>query len=178
MQAVEPHAESTPADDAALRPLDPRAIRLWRTALLLPTAAATLALVAASAAAAAGLLSLEDDVLPRLLLAAVGVSAVGLALAAFLPPARYRAWRFQVRDDDVLIRQGVFWHTTSLVPHSRIQHVDTLRGPLERWLGLARVVIYTAGTRGARLTIPALAVDEAEALRDRLALLGGRGDAV
>ena len=83
-----------------------------------------------------------------------------------------------LRDEDVLIRQGVFWHTTSLVPHSRIQHVDTLRGPLERWLGLARVVIYTAGTRGARLTIPALAAEEAEALRDRLALLGGRGDAV
>lgn len=178
MLAVEPHAESIPADDAALRPLDPRAIRLWRTGLLLLTAAATLALLVASAAAAAGLLSLQDGILPRLLLAAAAVAVVGLALAVFLPPAQYRAWRFQVRDEDVLIRQGVFWHTTSLVPHSRIQHVDTLRGPLERWLGLARVVIYTAGTRGARLTIPALAAEEAEALRDRLALLGGRGDAV
>jgi membrane protein YdbS with pleckstrin-like domain len=40
------------------------------------------------------------------------------------------------------------------------------------------VVVYTAGSRGAIVTIPALGRAQAEALRDRLAELSGAGDAV
>ena len=68
--------------------------------------------------------------------------------------------------------------TTSVIPHRRIQHVDTRRDLLERWLGLARVVVYTAGIRGAQVTIPGLPADEAEALRDQLAELGGADEGI
>ncbi len=64
------------------------------------------------------------------------------------------------------------------MPHARIQHVDTRHGPIDRWLGLASLVVFTAGTRGAILAIPALEAAEAEDLRDRLAALSGSGDAV
>ncbi|NIQ53994.1 MAG: PH domain-containing protein, partial [Gammaproteobacteria bacterium] len=56
----------------------------------------------------------------------------------------------------------------SVVPHTRIQHVDVRRGPLDRWLGLARVVVFTAGSRGAMVEVPGLDAGDAEALRDRL----------
>lgn len=164
-------------DDAAtaagpeLRPLDRRILRLWRASLLLDTA-----LVALAAAAAAWAL---EAPLPGVV-ALSAILLLGLGLALSLPGARYRAWGFRVREDDLFLRRGVVWRTTSVVPHSRIQHVDTRRGPLERWLGLARVIVYTAGTTGASIAIPGLAAEEAEMLRDRLVELGvgaraGRG---
>jgi membrane protein YdbS with pleckstrin-like domain len=39
-------------------------------------------------------------------------------------------------------------------------------------------VVFTAGHRGAIITIPALDADEAEEIRDRLAAQSGVGDAV
>jgi membrane protein YdbS with pleckstrin-like domain len=106
------------------------------------------------------------------------VAATAVALAVLVPPLRYRAWGFALRDDDLYVEHGVLFRTASIVPHARIQHVDTRHGPLHRWLGLAAVVVFTAGTRGARIEIPALESGEAEGLRDRLAALSGAGDAV
>lgn len=108
-----------------------------------------------------------------------GVAAVlTVAAAVIVPPLRYRVWGFALRDRDVYLRRGVLFRTISIVPHARIQHVDTRHGPVDRWLGLASVVVFTAGHQGAIITIPALDADEAEELRDRLAAQSGVGDAV
>lgn len=110
--------------------------------------------------------------------AAALVAALSLGSAVFVPPLRYRAWGFALRDSDLYLRHGVLFRTTSIVPHARIQHVDTRHGPIERWLGLAELVVYTAGSRGAIVSVPGLERDGAESLRDRLAALSGAGDAV
>jgi uncharacterized protein len=60
---------------------------------------------------------------------------------------------------------------------TRLQHVDLRRGPVERQFGLATLVLHTAGTHAASITIPGLDADEAVRLRDRLAEIGGN-DAV
>jgi membrane protein YdbS with pleckstrin-like domain len=65
-----------------------------------------------------------------------------------------------------------------VVLHSRVQHVDTRQGPIERALGLATVVVFTAGTVGAMVAIPGLRPGDADLLRDRLVALSGSGDAV
>lgn len=159
--------ESTSA--ILLQTLDRRVVRLWRMRLLATTllVAAGATLVAARAA-------------EPLTAAFVGLAAAaaGAIAAAIVPQARYSAWGFRIRNRDLLVRRGVLWRTVSVVPHARIQHVDTRRGPVERWLGLSRVVVYTAGSTGGSLTVPGLPVEEAEALRDRLAALGGGDDAV
>ena len=49
--------------------------------------------------------------------------------------------------------------------------MDTRTSPLQRWLGLSSLVIYTAGTRGADVEIPGLTADDAERLREELAEL-------
>jgi membrane protein YdbS with pleckstrin-like domain len=155
--------------EPALRSLAPGAVSLWRIAGLGRAALFT--------AGAAGVEVLADLPLPTgLLTAALAVIALALALA--VPPLRYRAWGFDLRDDHVYLQHGVLFRTTSIVPHARIQHVDTRHGPIDRWLGLASLVVFTAGTRGAIVTIPALDQHEAETLRDRLAALSGAGDAV
>ena len=107
-----------------------------------------------------------------------GIAIVTVLLALLVPPLRYRAWGFALREHDLYLEHGVLFRVASIVPHARIQHVDTRHGPLHRRLGLAAVVVFTAGTRGAILEIPALDGEEAEAIRDRLAALSGAGDAV
>lgn len=152
-----------------LRRLHPSAVTLWRLETL--WRGATLAVPALV------LEILADLPLPTgVITGLIAVVTVGLALA--LPPLRYRAWGFTLRSGDLYLERGVLFRTVSIIPHSRIQHVDTQHGPIERWLVLASVVVYTAGTRGAILEIPALAAGQAEELRDRLVALSGRGDAV
>ncbi len=152
-----------------LRSLDARAVSLWRL-----TGLGRAALFTGAAGAAELLLSLP---LPAGLLAGA-VAVLGVAAALVAPGLRYRAWGFSLRDRDVYLRHGVLFRTTSIVPHARIQHVDTRHGPVDRWLGLASVVIFTAGSRGAIIAIPALEAGEAEAIRDRLVAQSGVGDAV
>ena len=152
-----------------LRSLDGKAVTLWRL-----TSLGRAALLAAVAIGAEILLDLP--VPTGLLTGAVAV--LGVTAAMVVPGLRYRAWGFALRDRDVYLRHGVLFRTTSIVPHSRIQHVDTRHGPVDRWLGLASVVIFTAGSRGAIIAIPALEAGEAEAIRDRLVAQSGVGDAV
>lgn len=159
------------SDPAAfpLRSLDPKAVNLWRLTTL-----GRGGVFLAVAIAAEALL----DVPGRAGILAAPIAFGVLATALVLPPIRYRAWRFSLRDEHVYLRHGVLFRTTSVIPYARIQHVDTRHGPVDRWLGLASLVIYTAGTRGAIITIPALEAEDAESLRDRLAALSGAGDAV
>ena len=81
---------------------------------------------------------------------------------------RYRVWVYQVREDSLYLERGVLVHRRTHVPYVRIQHVDTSRGPLERWLGLSTLVVYTAGSRGADVSIPGLEPDEAQDLQQRV----------
>ncbi|HST61421.1 MAG TPA: PH domain-containing protein [Longimicrobium sp.] len=95
-----------------------------------------------------------------------------------VPTRRYRHFVFRVGPADVRVAHGWLWRTESVVLHSRIQHVDTRQGPVERMMGLATVVIFTAGSVGAMVAIPGLATARAEALRDELVRLSGTDDAV
>jgi uncharacterized protein len=172
---AEPSLEASEASIPAIpqeppeRRLDPRVIHLWRLGILVRTVILAPIVVFLGRAAA-----LE---LPWMAIGA-GVVVLGVVLAVAWPPARYRAWAFRMRAADLAVRYGVLWKTASVFPYSRIQHVDTQHGPLERSLGLARLIVYTAGVRGADLVIPGLAAGEAEALREQLAALGGGEDAL
>ncbi|HEX7117750.1 MAG TPA: PH domain-containing protein [Longimicrobiales bacterium] len=161
--------EVAPMPALRLRPLDRRVVRYWRLRL---------AAGAGPLAAAAGTAAWSWRGAIAAALTALATLAVGAVVVALLPPARYRAWGFAVRDDDLVVRRGALWRTTSVVPHTRIQHVDTRHGPIERRLGLSHVVVHTAGSAGASLRIPGLSLDDAESLRDRLAALSGGDDAV
>jgi membrane protein YdbS with pleckstrin-like domain len=121
--------------------------------------------------------------------AAVLGTIAGVAFA-FLPPAgawvggavftalfllgvvfsvlRYRAWSYELRDDSLYLERGVVTRVRTVVPYVRIQHVDASRGPLERVFGLATTVVYTAGSRGADVSIPGLTPERANDQQTRL----------
>lgn len=150
-------AEGDGREPIDYRPLDPRVRRLWWTVGALCVA------VALVVAAAIGGLALDTGrTLP-----AAGVALVGVPLAALVPQWRYRRWRFALRSDDLWIRQGVIWRSTSVIPYARLQFVDTTQGPLDRLFGLAQLVVHTAapGTSGR---LPGLDAADAEVLREKL----------
>lgn len=104
---------------------------------------------------------------------APGVTGVGVVLllavsAAVYPRLACATWGFSLRPHDLLLRSGVAWTVDRSVPRARIQHVDVRRGPLDRVLGLATVVVFTSAGNDAEAEVPGLAVARAEALRDAL----------
>jgi membrane protein YdbS with pleckstrin-like domain len=112
--------------------------------------------------------------LPAWAPAAVFVVFGGLGVT--MAVLRYRAWRFEVREDSLYLERGVLTRVRTVVPFVRIQHVDTSRSPTERLAGLASTVVYTAGSRGADVSVPGLTPDDADDLRERLKRLAIRSE--
>jgi uncharacterized protein len=107
---------------------------------------------------------------PAALVAFVVVGGVAALTYRFLL-ARYRAWGYQEREDDLLVRRGCLVRRLSVVPYGRMQFVDVTAGPFERSFGLATVRLHTAAA-ASDARIPGLDEAEATRLRDRLASLG------
>lgn len=94
--------------------------------------------------------------------------AFSAALITFYMKLRYQAWGFELREDHLYIEHGVFRKVKTMVPFVRIQHVDSERGVIERTVGLSKVIVYTAGSRGADVTIPGLLPEKAESMQEKL----------
>jgi membrane protein YdbS with pleckstrin-like domain len=81
----------------------------------------------------------------------------------------WKAWRYGITEEELIMSWGVFWRTFRVVPRVAIQHIDINQGPLDRHFGLVQVVVYTAGSASAVAAIPGLTQREAEELRAYLA---------
>ncbi len=66
-----------------------------------------------------------------------------------VPAWRYRVHRWEISDTAVYTRTGWFTQERRIAPISRVQTVDTERGPIDRMLGLATVTVTTASSAGA-----------------------------
>lgn len=164
--SLENPLQTTPEE---LRPLDPHAIKLWRVAEQIAVA------VVMGPSLVAVLVSSYFK--PH---AAIGMIAgwgcltsLWLWHSLWYPPRRYESWGYRIDDRVLETRSGRLFQTTRLLPLNRLQHVDLHQGPLERYFGLARLELHTAGTENASITIPGLAREEAVRLRDHLVALGG-----
>lgn len=148
--------------------LDPRAVAMWRAQRLLR--ACTWGLVF-SGGVGLGLGWVGGPVLGGVAGGALLVSQVLLAL--IWPPIQHRAFRFTLREADLLVEQGVIFRSWTSVPYRRIQHVDTRQGPVERLFGLSRLLVFTASGPVADGSIPGLDEARATELRDLLSHRGG-----
>jgi membrane protein YdbS with pleckstrin-like domain len=68
--------------------------------------------------------------------------------------------------DRLRVVKGVMFHSDSVVPFSRVQHLDVEQGPLERLFGIARLILHTAGTHNSSVTLPGLQHETATAMRE------------
>lgn len=87
----------------------------------------------------------------------------GLAYVVAVPPLLYRISRWEVTDRAVYTLHGWLVREWRIAPISRVQTVDTERGPLQQLLNLANVTVTTASARGA-VRIRGLARDDAAEL--------------
>ncbi|MQA61640.1 MAG: PH domain-containing protein [Actinophytocola sp.] len=117
--------------------LDRRSIAWWRTQI----ASVTVPIVLG--ASALGMLSAWWYILAAALL--LGGVLIGVAM----PLWWYRIHRWEVTDTAVYTRSGYFWQEWRVAPMSRIQTVDTVRGPLQQLFRLATVTVTTASAKGA-----------------------------
>ena len=92
-----------------------------------------------------------------------------------VPLWRFRVHRWDVSPDAVYTRSGWLVQERRIAPISRVQTVDTERGPLDRLFGLSNVTVTTASSAGA-VRIVALDSDVADRVVAQLtdiAAIGG-----
>ena len=105
---------------------------------------------------------------------AVALPAAALVLALWrllLIPRQVRSIGYAEREDDLLIRRGIFFQRVLVVPYGRMQYVDIGAGPVERGLGLCTLKLHTASA-GTSAEIPGLPAAEGARLREQLSARG------
>jgi membrane protein YdbS with pleckstrin-like domain len=110
--------------------------------------------------------SAEDALHPFGVLLPALAAAVALVQILVVPTLRARRWRWRVDDDELDLRRGAVVEVRTIIPVSRIQHVDLRRDVVDRMFGVCKLVVHTAA--GAT-EIPVLEDGEAALVRDRLA---------
>lgn len=111
-------------------------------------------------------LSLERPIPPGLV--AAPALLIALLLVFVLPDRRYRAWSYEVTEDELHVQSGIWLRTLTIVPFGRVQHIDVSQGPFERRYGVGALTLHTAGTRASAVVLPGLALEDAERLRDEI----------
>ena len=169
MDGTVPAQAPPPPLPVAYQPLDPRVIKLWRIHSMIATAVLLfLALV--------GLLyfGLSETVpWPWLWAGWFMLLALRAYFLLWHQQRVYRAWGYRLDGKVLESRHGIWFRELQLLPLARLQHVDLHSGPIERSLGLASLLLHTAGTQEATIVIPGLDANEAVKLRDHLVIIGG-----
>jgi membrane protein YdbS with pleckstrin-like domain len=95
-----------------------------------------------------------------------------------MPQWRYRVHLWETTDEAVYMRSGWLNQESRVAPVSRIQTVDSERGPIEQLFGLANVTVTTASAAGP-IKIHGLERATADRLVDELTAntQASRGDA-
>lgn len=94
---------------------------------------------------------------------------VPVLYAVFVAPGRrYRAWGYRMDEEELAVQRGVWTQVHTVVPLDRVQHIDVAQGPLERAFSVCRLIVHTAGTMHSQVSVPGLARDTAEHMRDEI----------
>lgn|SRR5208337_143767 len=104
----------------------------------------------------------------HLLLAAVLAGILGITVVfAFWTRLYYDSMWYELHDDEMRWKRGVWFRTTGIVPYNRITNIDLRQGPVMRWLKISSISIQTAGYSGQGLPeIRIEAIEHADELRE------------
>jgi uncharacterized protein len=90
----------------------------------------------------------------------------GVITVVFLVPGRWRRWGYAFTDRELHVANGWLTRRHTVVPVSRVQHIDVSQGPLERSAGVATLSLHTAGTEQNLVVLPGIKRERAEEIRD------------
>ncbi|MDD1718897.1 MAG: PH domain-containing protein [Methanoregulaceae archaeon] len=99
----------------------------------------------------------------------LGVIFVLLVLFLLWTRLYYASMFYQLREDELSWKRGVWFRATGIVPYNRITNIDIRQGPIMRWLKISTLSIQTAGYSGQAVPeIRIEAIVHAEELRELL----------
>jgi hypothetical protein len=147
--------------DTELQPLEQGYLRVLRIEWAI-TMAVLLAI-----AAAVDLLVLRGNALPWGWLSGA-VLLLSLWAVLTLPTRQFLTWGHSEEGDALRVVHGYMFHTDTVVPFVRVQHIDVGQGPIERLCGVSHLVVHTAGTHNSIVTLPGLDPVRAAEIRDSI----------
>jgi membrane protein YdbS with pleckstrin-like domain len=84
----------------------------------------------------------------------------------------YQSMWYELHEDEMRWKRGVWFRTTGIVPYNRITNLDLKQGPVMRWLHISTLSIQTAGYSGQAVPeIRIEAIEHAEELRELIRTL-------
>ncbi len=147
--------------DGALTKLHPHyahALRVQTTLMAIPVLIGSLVLEA---------IMRENALLPPGVIAGP-VLLIAIALIIRIPSRRYSARGYQISADRLRVVRGLLFRYDTVVPFSRVQHIDVNQGPLERFFGIATLTLHTAGNHNAAVALPGLGEPLAREMREEI----------
>lgn len=160
-----PDAATLPGDGERTQ-LPERVVTYWRWSSAI-SGAVTLAIAAAIVTPIPGL---PNPI--RALIVAVVLALVVLDIAV-VQRKRRDLWWYAIGSEQIDLEHGWIIVTRTVVPMTRVQHVELKRGPLADRFDLAALEIFTAA---GSVTIPALDRTEGERIRQQIADLARIAD--
>ena len=94
---------------------------------------------------------------------------LAITLLLILPVYVYlnrRKVRYALREHDLIKSSGLLEHNMIIQPLARLQHIELKRGPIDKYLNLASLKVFSAGTGFGTFVIPGLPLETAEQIRD------------
>ena len=104
----------------------------------------------------------NKELLPHLVVVALWLLLAAVHLVV-MPQWRYRVHRWEATDTAVYTQTGWLSQERRIAPISRVQTVDSERGPIEQIFRLANVTVTTASAAGP-IKIDGLAAQDADQL--------------
>ncbi len=151
--------------DAERTLLPERVVAYWRVSSALPgvpfTVIATLAAYAMS----------ESTAVTALVFAILAGAL--LVEIVFIAPRRRALWWYAIGDEQIDLQHGWLIIRRTVIPMTRVQHVQLERGPVADRFRLAELKIFTAA---GFVKIPALDRDEGNRIRQQIADLARIAD--
>ena len=146
--------------EAPLLPVEPGYINVLRARLAVVWGLLTLAAIIFDQAVVRGSSAYGALTVAMPLFALIAIGAA--------PRRIYRHLHYRLTDRLLQSVHGWMFHTDTLVPFVRVQHIDVTRGPLDKMFGTASLVVHTAGTHNSIITVNGLAPDKANSIRDTI----------
>ena len=94
------------------------------------------------------------------------VPLIALISVVMAPQRIYQRLHYGLSERLLQVVRGWLFHTDTVVPFVRVQHLDVTRGPIDKIFGTATLVVHTAGTHNSIVTVPGLSPDRAAEIRD------------
>ncbi|MEO0688797.1 MAG: PH domain-containing protein [Pseudomonadota bacterium] len=158
-----PSVALTTEDEETLTKVDPN----YKTALRISAALTAIPFMIGSVVADGVLQGAGDELWPFPYGVLIGVVVfVALVLVIRIPGRRWQARGYNMSADRLRVVRGILFHSDTVVPFGRVQHIDVDQGPIERALGIATLTLHTAGNHNASVTLPGLQEDLARDIRE------------